>query len=202
MSTRPSSRLSSPQDNPPPPSSVSELTRRNVQAIVKLEEAARAERSFSDRLADKVARFCGSMIFVWTHVFWFGGWIVVNTVPGLPRFDPFPFTFLTLVVSLEAIFLSTFIMISQNEETRLTERRNHLDLQINLLTEQENTRMLIMLGAIAKKVGVEVGDPQEEAVLEQATKPEDLANQIEKAIANTSHIHENKGGEKRKTQRE
>ncbi|HWB04140.1 MAG TPA: DUF1003 domain-containing protein [Verrucomicrobiales bacterium] len=200
MSNRTRSKQPSAPHKPPPPSSVNELTRRNVQAIVKLEEAARNERTFSDRLADKVARFCGSMIFVWTHVIWFGGWIVVNSVPGFPRFDPFPFTFLTLVVSLEAIFLSTFIMISQNEETRLTERRNHLDLQINLLTEQENTKMLIMLAAIAKKVGVEIGDPQEEAVLEQATKPEDLANQIEKAIENTSHIHANKGGEKRETE--
>jgi uncharacterized membrane protein len=171
------------------PSSQEELTARNVQAIVKLEEAARRDRTLSDRLADGVARFCGSMTFMWTHVAWFGGWIFFNVLPGFHHFDPFPFTFLTLVVSLEAIFLSTFIMISQNQETRLTERRNHLDLQINLLTEQENTNMLVLLGAIAKKVGVNVGDRSEIAVLEEATKPENLAHQIDKAIETISESH-------------
>jgi uncharacterized membrane protein len=159
-----------------------ELTERNVKAIMELEEAARRERTIGDRLADAVARFCGSMTFMWTHVIWFGGWIIVNALPAWPHFDPFPFTFLTLVVSLEAIFLSTFIMISQNQETRLTEKRNHLDLQINLLTEQENTRMLVMLTAIAKKVGVDAGDDKEAAALEESTKPENLAQQIERAI--------------------
>ena len=172
-----------------PPSSVDELTEQNVQTVVKLEEAARRERTLGDRLADAVAKFCGSMTFMWTHVVWFGAWIVINVLPSLPHFDPFPFTFLTLVVSLEAIFLSTFIMISQNQETRLTERRNHLDLQINLLTEQENTKMLVMLAAIAKKVGAEEGDRKETAVLEQATKPENLVQQIDEAIEGTAEVH-------------
>jgi uncharacterized membrane protein len=187
----PAKRKQPAGDKAGPPASMEELTKRNVDAVVKLEEAARSERTLGDRLADAVAGFCGSMTFMWTHVVWFGGWIIVNVLPSLPHFDPFPFTFLTLVVSLEAIFLSTFIMISQNQETRLTERRNHLDLQINLLTEQENTKMLVMLTAIAKKVGADTGD-RETAVLENATKPEDLAKEIDKAIAGTSHIHEAK----------
>jgi uncharacterized membrane protein len=67
------------------------------------------------------------MTFVWVHVAWFGFWILINSISGLPHIDPFPFTFLTLVVSLEAIFLSTFILISQNHDTKVSERRNHLD---------------------------------------------------------------------------
>lgn len=82
----------------------------------------------------------------------FGIWVVINALPGVSHFDPFPFTFLTLVVSLEAIFLSSFILISQNLETRVSERRNNLDLQINLLTEQENTKMLKLLERIAQKM--------------------------------------------------
>ena len=78
----------------------------------------------------------------------------MNSVLVNLAFDPFPYTFLTLVVSLEAIFLSIFILISQNQETQLTERRKHLDLQINLLAEQENTKMLQLLIAISEKVGV------------------------------------------------
>jgi uncharacterized membrane protein len=127
------------------------------------------------------------MTFVWVHVVWFGGWIVVNAVPGLPHFDTFPFTFLTLVVSLEAIFLSTFILISQNHQTHQSEKRNHLDLQINLLTEQENTKMLRLLDRIAAKVGVEMDDDPDIAVLEEATEPDMLEKQIDEAITATEN---------------
>jgi uncharacterized membrane protein len=159
--------------------SVEDLTKRNVQLISELEESAKRERKPSDRVAEAIAGFCGSMTFVWVHVIWFGGWIVFNAIPGLPHVDPFPFTFLTLVVSLEAIFLSTFILISQNHDTRITERRNHLDLQINLLSEQENTKMIAMLQAIAAHVGAELDhDPHLKALSEQ-TEPERVVRQIE-----------------------
>jgi uncharacterized membrane protein len=140
------------------PRTVEDMTERNVQTIVRLEQAAKAERAKSDQIADVIANFCGSMPFVWAHLIWFAAWIIINTMPGIAHFDSFPFNFLTLIVSLEAIFLSTFILISQNHETRLSERRNQLDLQINLLTEQENTKMLTLLGRIAEKVGVKIDD--------------------------------------------
>ena len=105
------------------PRTVEAVTERNVQTIAKLEEAAKANRSQANRLADKVASFCGSMTFVWVQVIWFGGWVFLNSLHGLKHFDPYPFTFLTFVVSLEAIFLSTFILISQNHETQ-RERRS------------------------------------------------------------------------------
>ena len=160
-------------------SSVTDLTRQNVERVIRLEEEARQSRSWSDRFSDVVARFCGSVVFLWTHVAWFSLWILLNTMPGGPRFDPFPFSFLTLTVSLEAIFLSTFILISQNAETKLAERRNHLDLQINLLSEQENTQMLKLLGAIAEKVGVRTDEDLK--VLEQTAHPEELVAQIKRA---------------------
>jgi len=161
-------------------SSGDELTRRNVAAILELEKAAKEQRSSSDRVAEAIADFCGSMTFVWVHVMWFAAWVVMNVTPGIPHLDPFPFTFLTLMVSLEAIFLSTFILISQNHDTRISERRNHLDLQINLLSEQENTRMITMLQAIAEKVGADLsGDPHLEALSEDV-QPEKLFAQIEK----------------------
>jgi uncharacterized membrane protein len=158
--------------------SVDQLTRRNVEVIRKLEQAAREERTRSDRVAEAIANFCGSMTFVWVHVVWFGGWILFNALPGIKHIDPFPFTFLTLVVSLEAIFLSTFILISQNHDTKISERRNHLDLQINLLSEQENTKMLAMLQAIAEKVGAEVSSDAQLAELREETEPERLVKQI------------------------
>jgi uncharacterized membrane protein len=160
---------------------VDDLTRQNVQAMQRLEAAALASRSWSDRIAGFIARFCGSMPFVWVHVAIFATWLFFNSWPTLPHFDPYPFTFLTLVVSLEAIFLATFILISQNHELRITERRNQLDLQINLLTEQENTKMLQMLERIARKVGVPMDDDPAVRILKKPTHPEVLVEQIEQA---------------------
>jgi uncharacterized membrane protein len=168
-----------PHFKPGSANSVDELTQRNVEAVAELEKAAKEERSNADRVAEAIANFCGSMTFVWVHVVWFGIWILINAIPGIPHIDPFPFTFLTLVVSLEAIFLSTFILISQNHDTKITERRNHLDLQINLLSEQENTRMLMMLRAIAEKVGADVTHDDHLQALSEETEPNRLVRQIE-----------------------
>jgi uncharacterized membrane protein len=159
--------------------SVDDLTRQNVELIRQLEESAKQERTRSDLVAESIARFCGSMTFVWVHVVWFGGWILANLVPGMRHIDPFPFTFLTLVVSLEAIFLSTFILISQNHDTKISERRNHLDLQINLLSEQENTRMITLLQAIAGKVGAEFDQHPHLKALSEDIEPHKLVKQIE-----------------------
>jgi uncharacterized membrane protein len=162
--------------------SVADVTRENVQAMRKLEELALAQHTVADRIAEFVAKFCGSITFVWIHAVVFAVWVAWNVLPGLPRFDPYPFTFLTLCVSLEAIFLSSFILIAQNYEMRITERRNQLDLQINLLAEQENTKMLQLMDRMAKKMGLYEEDDPEIKVLEQATRPETLARQIEDAI--------------------
>ncbi|WP_048438447.1 DUF1003 domain-containing protein [Caenimonas sp. SL110] len=166
---------------PQAPRSMDDLTGKNVAAMRRLEELAETRRTFADVVAAFVARFCGSITFVWIHVAIFAAWIAFNVFPGVEHFDPYPFTFLTLCVSLEAIFLSAFILISQNYEMRVSDRRNQLDLQINLLAEQENTKMLQLLETIAKKVGATAGDDPEIRALEQATRPETLARQIEEA---------------------
>ena len=154
----------------------------NISKIVKIENAQKEQMSPGERLSEAIARFCGSMTFVYVHILWFGAWIIVNSVFKEQQFDPFPYTFLTLVVSLEAIFLSTFILISQNHETKLTERRNHLDLQVNMLAEQENTKMLQLLQKVAAKVGVKDEDPDMKALVEEM-EPAELLEQIVVATA-------------------
>lgn len=151
-------------------------TDKNVKKIVDIEAQQKLDRTVGAKISEGIAIFCGSMTFVWVHVAWFGAWILLNSVFGF-QFDPFPYTFLTLVVSLEAIFLSTFILISQNHETLVTERRNHLDLQINMLAEQENTKMLELLGLIAEKVGVSADDPAMD-ILKEEIDPKTLVEQI------------------------
>lgn len=173
------------------PRDAEQLTEQNVKAIADLERAAQSQRSRADRVADRITRFCGSMGFVWVHVIWFTVWIVANSVLPFKHIDPYPFNFLTLVVSLEAIFLSTFIMISENRQQRIDERRSHLDLQINLLAEQENTKTLQLLKEIALKLGVDPGKDPSVAVLEQATRPEKLVEQIDKSVAEQENQERN-----------
>lgn len=165
------------------PRSVDELTEANVRSIAALEREAKRECSGLTRAVHALTRFCGTIGFAFLHVVLFAAWIVANTLPGWKHIDPFPYTLLTLIVSLEAILLSTFILISQNEEQRLADRRNALDLQINLLTEQENTKMLRVLERIAHKLQVDLGDEATLAALEQATRPEKLAQQIDRINA-------------------
>ena len=164
------------------PKTVEQLTEQNVRTIADLEKAAQSQQTFADRVADRITRFCGSMPFVWVHVGWFTVWIIANTALPIKPIDPYPFSFLTLVVSLEAIFLSTFIMISENRQGRIDERRNHLDLQINLLAEQENTKMLKLLQGMARKMGIDPAADPDVEVLEQATRPEKLVEQIDESI--------------------
>jgi uncharacterized membrane protein len=139
-----------------PPGAVTAQTERNVRAIAQLEQAAIQDRSPADRLSDAITYVAGSAGFVAGHAVGFTVWIAINlgAVPGVAPFDPFPFSFLTLVVSLEAIFLAIFVLMSQNRMSRLADKRAHLDLQIDLLAERENTLMLHMLRGLCEKQGV------------------------------------------------
>src|SRR3989304_3637665 len=115
------------------------------------------------------------MGFAYVHIVWFGVWILLNTGWfGIPPFDPFPYGLLTMLVSLEAIFLSTFVLISQNRLGEETERPAGLDLHIGLLTEHELTRVLQMLDAIQDKLGIVDHDNSELADLEMENKPENV----------------------------
>ena len=114
-------------------------------------------RSRAERLGDWVAATAASGPVLVAHVVWFAGWIVANTgwIPGVDPFDRFPFPFLTMTVSLEAIFLALFVLASQNRLARQADRRSHLDLQIDLLSEREMTAVLRLLGDIAAHLKIE-----------------------------------------------
>jgi uncharacterized membrane protein len=158
------------------------LIRRNVERIRRLEQWSKGHRTLGDRIADRIAQGAGRIGFVWVHAALFAGWIAWNVLPHFPHFDPYPFTFLTLCVSLEAIFLSGFILISQSQEAKLADRRTLLDLQINLLSEQENTKILALLHAIALKMGALEEDDPEIAALAEAVRPETIGQEIEAAF--------------------
>jgi uncharacterized membrane protein len=171
-----------PSGNDSEAGSVEELTRRNVERILALEAADKEKATTADRVAKAVTSFSGSMKFVWINALLIAGWVAFNLAPPEPRrFDPFPFSLLTLILSVEAIFLAIFILISQNRAARVSEKRSHLDLQLNLLSEQENTRMLRMLEQIGQAVGAEISEGPEVRALAQATQPEAVSEQIDRA---------------------
>jgi uncharacterized membrane protein len=164
-------------DNP----ALNKVIERNIRTIIRLRQKAARERSGHDRLADTITSSSGRMAFVYAHVVWFGLWILMNAgLAGVQAFDPFPYGLLTMIVSLEAIFLSTVVLISQNRLSVEIERRADLDLHIGLLTEHELTRVLQMLDAIQRKMGIDDDAASELADLEMETRPEDVLAEIER----------------------
>jgi len=137
----------------------------NVEAIAKLEHEELHRRSSGEKVSDFFVSLMGSMPFLILHVVWFAAWFAINlnAVPIVDPFDPFPFGILTLIISSEGVFLSIFILISQNRMTRQSDKRAHLDLQVNMLTEQEMTMMLRMQQRLCEHLGVEVDTVKEEA---------------------------------------
>ena len=138
-------------------------------------------REASDRIADAITDFSGSTVFVYMHIAWFGLWVLLNTGRlGVHPIDPFPYGLLTMVVSLEAIFLATFVLISQNRLSEEAEHRADLALHIGLLTEHELTRVLQMLDVIQDEMAIENHANSDLADLEMETKPEDVLAEIDR----------------------
>jgi uncharacterized membrane protein len=163
----------------PDPDSLNSALRRNIEALRERRRTEAQNRSFQDRLADRITSFTGSMWFVFVHLALYGFWIIANLgwIPGVPRWDE-TFVVLAMAASVEAIFLSTFVLISQNQMAAAADQRADLDLQISLLTEHEVTSLVRMVRQIAERVGVDV--PHEEvAELERNVAPEAVLDAIE-----------------------
>lgn len=161
--------------------SLSKVLERNIRTILKLRWRATRERKVQDRIADAITDFSGHLAFVYIHIVWFGSWVLLNMgLFGMKPFDPFPYGLLTMLVSLEAIFLSTFVLISQNRISAESESRANLSLQIGLLTEHEVTRVLQMLDVIQDRMGIDNDKDSELADLEMETKPEDVLAEIDR----------------------
>ena len=135
----------------------------NINTVVKIEEEAQLQRTTADRVSDLIASFVGSIPFVLLHLLWFGTWVTINIglVPGVRRYDPYPFALLCMLVSLEGVLLSTFVLIKQNRMSQRADQRAHLDLQVNLLAEKEITKLLQLQRLICARLDiVEATDDQ------------------------------------------
>lgn len=152
---------------------------RNIAALRKKRQQEESRAGLQDRMADAITRFSGSMVFVYLHLAFVAGWTAINAgfIPGIAPFDP-TFVILATIASVEAIFLSTFVLISQNRAATAADRRAELDLQTNLLSEHEITRLLSLTRAIAHRLGVdEALDPRLNE-LEKDVAPEKVLDRL------------------------
>jgi uncharacterized membrane protein len=166
----------------PTPRYAANPTKYNIDAIAKLEHDAHARRNLSERISDFMTKLVGSMGFLLAQAILIAGWTAVNLglIPGLRAFDPFPFGVLALIVSAEGVFLTTFVLISQNRMARQSERRSHLDLQVGMLSEQELTTILQMLQKLCQHVGVNVDATRQEVQsFSQTTDVHKLASELD-----------------------
>ncbi len=164
------------------PARLTGVVYRNIQAILEVKKAFEAGKSRRDRVADVVARFCGTLTFVGIHGLVVLIWIVSNLglIPGLRPFDPFPFGLLAMVASVEAILLTTFVLNSQNRMAKLEDQRADLDLQISLLAEHEVTHVIELLDALAAHLGADATKTKKSEELRRDVDPQVLVKEIER----------------------
>jgi uncharacterized membrane protein len=172
--------VSGPTVSPPRRHSLNSALARNIEALRERERLERGRARFHERLAERITRFTGSIAFVYVHLALYGFWIIANLgwIGPVEPWDP-SFVVLAMVASVEAIFLSTFVLISQNRMAEESERRATLDLQINLLAEHEVTKVMTLVCAIAEKLGVENPVPDEIQELKRDVAPEHVLDAIE-----------------------
>jgi uncharacterized membrane protein len=169
---------------PPAEHILPRVAQKNIESITQLEQEYLDQRSPLDRISDCITRFVGSMGFIIFHALFFAFWMVINlfTLFGILPFDPYPWQFLNLVVALETVFLSTFILMSQNRQNRQADQWAHLNLQVALLAERETTKILQMLRDVCGHLGL-ARDARDKELKEmiETTHVEVLAEELQKA---------------------
>ena len=164
--------------------SLNSALRRNIDALRRRRSEEEARASVEQRLASAITRFTGSLVFVYVHALIYGLWIVANLgwIPGVKPWDP-TFVILAMVASVEAIFLSTFILITQNRMAAAAHRRAELDLQVSLLAEAEITKLVELVSMIAERMGLPTDEQQEIEEMKQRVAPEVVLDAIEETEA-------------------
>lgn len=161
------------------PTGLTGTLERNIAALVEHRRRQARRLTASERIAKRISAFAGSMAFVYIHAAVYGFWILANLgwVPGVEPWDP-TMVVLAMIASVEAIFISTFILISQNQMAEAEDRRAELDLQVSLLAEHEITKLVAMISDIATRLGIPVDD-REVSEMKQNVAPVAVLEKIE-----------------------
>jgi uncharacterized membrane protein len=164
----------------PKPPGLTSVLERNIRALNERRQREETEATTQEKLAEAITRFTGSMLFVYIHLAIFGFWIVANLgwIPGVPIWDE-SFVVLAMWASVEAIFLSTFVLISQNRMQAAADKRADLDLQISLLAEHEVTKIATLVAAMAERMGIKTEVDEELDEITQDVAPEAVLDEIE-----------------------
>ena len=176
------STKSAPQPSATP--SLDEILERNIQTLMERRREEESAVTKHQRFATAIGRFIGSFGFVYLHLLLFGGWVLANTVglPGIPMFDP-ELVLVATFAAIEAIFLTTLVLINQNRMSASTEKRADLDLHISLLTEHEVTKMLHLVSAMAERMKVRSAVDEEIEELKREVGAAAVLDKIESADA-------------------
>jgi uncharacterized membrane protein len=166
----------------PPDQSLNSSLRRNIDALRRRREDEDARASAEEHLASAITRFSGSVRFVYMHFALYGAWIIANLgwIPGVKPWDP-TFVVLAMIASVEAIFLSTFILITQNRMASAADRRAELDVQISLLAEAEITKLVELVSEIAERMNVPDARQEDVEEMKRLVQPEAVLDAIEEA---------------------
>ena len=165
-----------------PMRSIDELTQRNVAIIAEMEKAEANIRSRGERVADRIAAWVGSWTFIIAQTCLLVSWIILNLIAWTNHWDPYPFILLNLALSFQSAYAAPILMISQNRQAKLNERRNHLDLQINMLAEQETTEILRLLRLLCEHSGLRLKEVDGRRGLEEETRHAEIVKQIQGEI--------------------
>ncbi|MBA3868242.1 MAG: DUF1003 domain-containing protein [Anaerolineae bacterium] len=157
---------------------------QNREIIRSLKTRQDEKRSLAEKIADFMTAIFGSIVFLLINVIWFAIWIVINLkiIPGSVAFDPFPFGLLTMIVSLEAIVLAIFVLISQNRSSKIADLREEIDLQVDMLTERELTKVMHLVCAIAEKQGIDLTQDKELQIMLEPTSMSKIEHALEKQV--------------------
>jgi len=153
------------------------------RVIQSFEAKANASRSLSEKTADYITARVGSMAFLAINLVWFTAWIAFNAevIPGFKAFDPFPFGFLTMVVSLEAIFLAIIVLVSQNRAAKIQDLREEIELQINTIAEEEITKIMELQVMLLKKNGIDVSKDEELQLMLEPVDTDSIEKSLQKS---------------------
>ena len=157
-----------------------ETVRRNIDRVLLLEDHATRTRGLAATIGDAIGRSVGTITFAILHIAGFGGWVVYNLSgwPGHPPLDPYPFNLLSTFASCEAVVLAAFVLMTQNRMSSLADRRDHLDLQVNLTVEQETSMIIQMLDRISRKLEIPPDANQSAVQLSQTSTLERLVEEL------------------------
>jgi uncharacterized membrane protein len=162
------------------------VVERNIESLLARRRAEQRRQSREEKAAERIGRFAGSMLFVYLHLAVFGGWALWNSgLLPVPLFDE-SFVKLATFASVEAIFISTFVLVTQNRMAAAADRRADLDLQISLLAEHEITRVVRLVDEIAARLGIEGARTQDLGELKEDVDPSKVLDHLERAETRSS----------------